>query len=272
MGLVRFLSSVPLLVTVSDFVNNLDGANAIIGIVTLLGGLLGVAILALGFAATPQPQTEPAVAEPYPEEDRLLVPILLPIGVGCAIALIIFCISQILLVVPESVATPIALFIALFILVSAAFISGAPRNLPRVAIYGSITLPLLALVVAGAWAGIVRYNQNTAAAAAAAYAAANAPATSLTEITTDNKFSKTNFNVPAGQAVTLTLTNRGQAIHNWHVLDVKDENGKDILVPLTQAGQTTSVTFTISTPGTYHFQCDVHPTEMTGTLTVKAGG
>jgi plastocyanin len=29
------------------------------------------------------------------------------------------------------------------------------------------------------------------------------------------------------------------------------------------------VTFQIDTPGTYNFQCDVHPTEMKGALVVK---
>src|SRR5579875_2359485 len=264
---VSLLTNAPLLVTVAQFFQNLDMANLVIGVVTLGIGLLGVAYLILTFMATPQPQTEPAEHVAYPGVDRLIVPLLLPIGVGAAIALIITMMSQILLVVPESVATPVALFIALLILVVAAMMSGEPR-LPRGLTYSVVGLPLLALVVAGTWAGVVRYNQAQAAAAAAAYAAANAPATSLTEITTDDKFSKTNFNVPAGQAITITVTNQGQAIHNWHVLDVKDDDGKDILVPLTQPGQKNSITFTISKPGTYHFQCDVHPTEMTGTLTV----
>ncbi len=228
MDVVSLSSNVPLLVTFSDFVGNLDGANAVIGVITLGIGLLGVAYLVLTFMATPQPQTEAGEAEPYPDIDRLIVPVLLPIGVGCAIALIIFCMSQIMLVVSEEVTAPIiALGMAVLILLACSMVANAPR-VSRGMIYGVLGLPLLALVVAGAWAGIVRYNQNTAAAAAAAAAAANAPQTALTETTTDNAFKKTTFNVPAGQQITLTLTNNGQAIHNWHLLDVKDDSGKDI--------------------------------------------
>ena len=73
----------------------------------------------------------------------------------------------------------------------------------------------------------------------------------------------------AGQPVELTLTNNGQAIHNWHLLNVKDKDGKDILTPLVNPGQSATIDFTIATPGAYHFQCDVHPTEMTGTLVVQ---
>ncbi len=96
-----------------------------------------------------------------------------------------------------------------------------------------------------------------------------AGATALTEVTTDNKFSETKLSIKAGTPVTLTVQNKGSAVHNWHVTDVKDDSGKDIKTDLTDAGKTSSVTFTIGKPGTYKFQCDVHPSDMTGTLTVQ---
>ncbi len=97
----------------------------------------------------------------------------------------------------------------------------------------------------------------------------SAGANALMEVTTDNKFSETKYTVKAGAPVTLTVQNNGQAIHNWDVTDMKDDAGKEIKTDLTNPGKTSSVTFTISKPGTYHFHCDVHPTEMTGTLTVQ---
>jgi plastocyanin len=100
-------------------------------------------------------------------------------------------------------------------------------------------------------------------------AVAAAGAQRLVEVATDDKYSQTRFTVKAGQAVELTLTNNGQAIHNWHLLTVKDKDGKDILTPLVNPGQSATIDFTIATPGTYHFQCDVHPTEMIGTLVVQ---
>ena len=109
----------------------------------------------------------------------------------------------------------------------------------------------------------------TTAAPRANIGSPSAGATALTETTTDNKFSDTKFTVKAGTPVTLTVQNKGQAVHNWEVTDTKDDSGKEIKTALTDAGKSNSVTFTISKPGTYHFRCEVHPTEMTGTLTVQ---
>jgi plastocyanin len=203
--------------------------------------------------------------------DRFVVPLLLPIGVALTIAVIIALMSQIMLIVPEPVATPIALVVALFILIACTLVANTPK-LPRSMIYALAGIPLLVLLIAGGASGAYRFNEAQQEAAAAADRGANAPATALAEVTTDNKFSRTTLNVPAGQEITLTQSNKGLNIHNWHVLSVKDAAGKDITTDLTQPGQNSKVTFTLNAPGTYKFQCDVHPTEMLGDLIVKATG
>ena len=90
-----------------------------------------------------------------------------------------------------------------------------------------------------------------------------APATSqaVTLNLGDNFFSTKEFTVPAGVPITVTINNQGQALHNW------DVNGV-VKSTFVQHGQSQTVTFTAA-PGTYTFQCDVHPKEMTGTLVVK---
>lgn len=103
------------------------------------------------------------------------------------------------------------------------------------------------------------------------------PATTWTEDATDNKFSVTAMEITAGTAATVTFNNKGNAIHNWEVLDssgkvLNDASGKPISVPLTDGGKSNTVTFTISAPGTYNFRCQVHPTEMTGQLFVVGPG
>jgi len=110
---------------------------------------------------------------------------------------------------------------------------------------------------------------TSAAPAGTAQPVAGPGNTTLNETMTDNKFSVTQINGAAGKPITVTVQNKGSAIHNWHVLNVKDDNGKDITTPLTDAGKSNTVTFSLSKPGTYNFQCDVHPTEMKGTLTIK---
>jgi plastocyanin len=94
-------------------------------------------------------------------------------------------------------------------------------------------------------------------------------AQAVTETMTDNKFSATTFTVKANQPVTITAANTGTAIHNWALIGQKDASGKDIKTSLLEAGKSESVTFTITKPGQYKFQCDVHPAEMVGTLTVQ---
>lgn len=110
---------------------------------------------------------------------------------------------------------------------------------------------------------------NSSAAPTSGSGSAASSGTILTEIATDNKFSQTTYTIKAGQQYTLNFQNSGQAIHDWHILDQKSADGKDIAVPLTDGGKESSVTFTIDKAGTYHFQCDVHPDEMKGTITVQ---
>jgi len=69
--------------------------------------------------------------------------------------------------------------------------------------------------------------------------------------------------------IALTLKNQGQAVHDWHLLDATDANGKEVKTSLLDPGKSETVDFTITKPGTYHFQCDAHPADMKGTLVVQ---
>jgi plastocyanin len=86
---------------------------------------------------------------------------------------------------------------------------------------------------------------------------------------TDNKFDPVNIVANANEQTSLTAVNNGQALHNVHVLNVKSTNGQDIVGKLLPAKQSETIQFTIATPGTYDFICDVHPVEMRGKLTVR---
>jgi plastocyanin/mono/diheme cytochrome c family protein len=112
-----------------------------------------------------------------------------------------------------------------------------------------------------------RPENSGAPTAAGTVAGAGTNAATLT--TTDNKFSQTTLTVAAGKPYQLTVSNKGAALHNFHVLNAKDDNGSDIKTDLLAAGKSAAITFTISKKGSYNFQCDVHPTEMKGTLTVQ---
>lgn len=141
-----------------------------------------------------------------------------------------------------------------------------------------LSAALLAMVACGG--GARAGNGNAAAsmiypssAPAAKVAGSGAPATAtgntFAEAAGDNTFSLTNLIIAAGQTYTLTVLNHGQAVHNWHITDVKGSNGKDVATQLVGPGKAASITFSITKPGIYHFQCDVHPQDMVGTLTVR---
>ena len=87
----------------------------------------------------------------------------------------------------------------------------------------------------------------------------------------DVKFQTTSLTATAGTAFTVTLTNKDTVPHNFAIL--KPGGGpSDFLFngqPLTQGGQSTTYSVPALPAGTYTFICIVHPTQMTGTLTVK---
>jgi len=94
--------------------------------------------------------------------------------------------------------------------------------------------------------------------------------TSWPVVATDNRFNVTRIAVPPGQEVTLTLDNKGQALHNLKVQNVKSATGQDITTKLLPGGQSETIRFTITAPGSYPYLCEVHPVEMKGTLLVQA--
>ena len=85
----------------------------------------------------------------------------------------------------------------------------------------------------------------------------------------DNKFTPTQLTMKAGEATAINVENKGQALHNLRIIGLAGDAGKDAQTSLLAGGQSGGVTVTAPKAGSYKFVCDVHPTEMTGTLTVK---
>jgi plastocyanin len=84
-------------------------------------------------------------------------------------------------------------------------------------------------------------------------------------------FDKSTISVPIGAIVTVNFNNKDSGIpHNFAVYNDSSASqtifkGQNITGPAT-----TTYTFTApSTPGTYFFRCDVHPTQMTGSFIVQ---
>ena len=92
-------------------------------------------------------------------------------------------------------------------------------------------------------------------------------------VATDNKFDKPTLEVAANSAISVAFKNNGKAPHNLRFLnaaggknlaDGSGEEGK-----IVKPGESETLTFKTPGPGTYYYQCDFHPTEMNGKLTVK---
>ncbi len=113
--------------------------------------------------------------------------------------------------------------------------------------------------------------QVTASAPPPGGAAAGGSAGASALTATDNKFDQATLNATAGQEFSVSLKNNGKTIHN---ISFYDKKGGKLLDPKAEgvqarAGQTANVAFTPASAGNYFFQCDFHPTEMTGQFVVK---
>ena len=109
----------------------------------------------------------------------------------------------------------------------------------------------------------------TLAATAAATTASEGGGTKIVLVASNLTFDKTTLTVPAGQ-VTIEVDNKDSGIpHNIHFFKGADATGQSVgMTQITVGPATVTVTLTIEKCD-YHFQCDVHPTTMTGKLTVS---
>ncbi len=131
---------------------------------------------------------------------------------------------------------------------------------------GRLTLALgvAALLVVGAACGSDASGDEKKDAASASSATVDAAGT-ITVVAKDNSYAPKEITTRAGQKTTVTLENKGAAIHNFQIKDVKGPDGKDVQTELLPGGQTGTIEFTLN-PGTYEFLCSVHPVEMRGTI------
>ncbi|HYM14910.1 MAG TPA: cupredoxin domain-containing protein [Dehalococcoidia bacterium] len=109
----------------------------------------------------------------------------------------------------------------------------------------------------------------TAQPAAVATPTAAAPAgPSITLIAQNILFDKSTLTAKAGP-LTIILENKDNGTpHNLQVFQGKDPTGKSMGLTDIAAGPVTQTLSLNLTAGTYYYHCDVHPTTMTGILTV----
>jgi plastocyanin len=84
-------------------------------------------------------------------------------------------------------------------------------------------------------------------------------------------FDKSTITVPAGAQVTINFDNQDSGIsHNFAVYTDSSASTSIFVGQIIAGPKTSTYTFTApSTPGTYFFRCDVHPTIMTGSFILQ---
>lgn len=98
--------------------------------------------------------------------------------------------------------------------------------------------------------------------------ASSGPATSLTVVAKNTLLDSSALKAAPG-SVTITFMNQDAGtVHNFHIYKGPDQNGTSVGQTDFKAGPVTDTLTVALAAGTYHYQCDVHPDQMNGTLTV----
>ncbi len=197
--------------------------------------------------------------------DRLLLPVLLPVGILAAVAALLWGFSRILLSVTHNAATGTAIAVAFSIVVIAAV--AASRQQVRFSTVASM---------AGAVAGVAMLAGGIALIAFAPKEAGGGggPVTTVTLVAKNIKFEQTDLSVPAGKPFAIAFDNEDAGTeHDVQIFAAKDFSGTPLFNGdlITGIAKTTYHVAALDA-GTYYFHCVVHPTTMTGTIEAQPGG
>ena len=197
--------------------------------------------------------------------ERLVLPILVPVGALAVIVGVLWGFSRILLSVTANAATGTALMVALSIVVFAGIAASRPQV--RFSTVASM---------AGAVAGVAMLAGGIALIAFAPESeggGAEGPAVTVTLVAKDIQFDPTTLSVPAGAPFAIAFDNQDATIqHNVQIFDNEDRAGTPLFdgALVTGVGKATYPVDALEA-GTYYFLCVVHPT-MIGTIEAGGGG
>lgn len=195
--------------------------------------------------------------------DRLVLPILLPLGIVAGIAVSLWGFSRVLLGVEGEGATVTAIVVAAAIVTVAAVAAGRPT------VRGSTIAAM-----AGATVGVAMLAGGIAlAVVGGGEAEEEGPGEAIRLVAQSLAFEPTNLTVPAGEPFTIAFDNRdGGTQHNVAIFDDEEHTP-----PALFEGDLVTGPTTVDYPagaleaGTYFFLCTVHP-QMTGQVEAVEGG
>jgi plastocyanin len=147
------------------------------------------------------------------------------------------------------------------------------RAFPKamVGVYAVIGIVAVVLGFAPQLVGYVNASPSPSASASASSGGGGTVSASLKLTAKDVKFDVSSLAAPANTAFTITFTNDDAVPHNVAIFEGSDANGKNVFRGTVFPGPGKSMTYQVAAlpAGSYYFHCDVHPSQMFGTLTVK---
>lgn len=197
--------------------------------------------------------------------DRLLLPVLLPIGILAVLGLALWGFSRVLLGVHGTPATIVAITVAGAIVVISALAATRPQ------VRGSTIGAMV-----GATAGVAMLAGGITLAVVAGGEEGGedgGPGARVNLVAADIAFDPTDLLVPAGEPFTIAFDNRDAGTpHNVAIYDNEERTGTALF-----EGDLVTGPVTVDYPveplpaGSYFFLCVVHP-QMTGRIEAKEGG
>jgi len=222
-------------------------------------GILAALAVAVGWLAQDWRQDPAFTArEGAKLGDRLIAPLMLPALALGMVALIVISVSRVLLAVPKGASIAIAGSLAVVLLVVFFVLSSQPR----VARGGFIVLAgfaVVSLVAAGS------------VSAAAGYRTFEHPASSQGIVihAQNTQFMEHAISVKAGKAASIAFFNLDKGTYHNIAVYTQVIGGEPVWNGEPIRGiRKILYEHVFSTPGSYTFRCDFHPTVMVGTLTV----
>jgi plastocyanin len=199
--------------------------------------------------------------------DRLLLPIVLPLGILLMLALALFGFSRILLSLDHTPATVTALVVALAIIVVAGV--GAGRPVIRASSLAAMIGVIAGIAMLAGGAALIAVSP----AAGEGGGEGGGPGGAVIEVAASGlRFDTSTIELVADQPATIRFDNQDAGVQHNIAIYEDDSLGKLLFKGDLVTGPDTIEYRVPALPaGTYYFHCDVHPT-MNGQVVVAEGG
>ncbi len=200
-----------------------------------------------------------------PHRQSLLLPVLIPLGALALIGAVLFGFSRILLGISHNAATVTACVVAVAIMVTATAASGR-RRVGFSAMGSMLGVVAGVALITGSLAYLIVGPQKEPVEATPVTLAAGSSAST-------SGYDETSLSFPADTPVDLEFDNQESGVQHNVVIYAKDPAEDTGQTPLfdgtiVTGPDTTTYKVTPLAAGSYFFHCAVHPSTMTGTITV----